>query len=245
MTSVFLKCFNEDACLGMFAPENDPKGSCNIGYKGVLCADCQPGFIKTVEYQCERCPSFASSVIRFIIVYALVIALIFAMIYLTLRTVTNRSSLTSIYLRQLINHVHLVLFTAAFNFNWTYFINRFYKGYKPAVQALSLQFNLDCIVNDPVYGYQGENEILRLFFQKLIIFEGFPVFTALIAVCFWAIYKAVQRPVKFPWGKVLCSIIVVLFFIHPNIVWFSFLDFRCVDIDGETRMLDDLEVKCW
>ena len=50
MTSVFLKCFNEDACLGMFAPENDPKGSCNIGYKGVLCADCQPGFIKTVEY---------------------------------------------------------------------------------------------------------------------------------------------------------------------------------------------------
>lgn len=99
VTSTFLKCFNEKACLGMFPPENDPKGSCDIGYRGVLCADCQQGFVKTVEYQCERCPSFSTSVVKFAIVYALVIGVIVMMIYFTLKFVTSRSSLTGIYLR--------------------------------------------------------------------------------------------------------------------------------------------------
>jgi hypothetical protein len=49
-TSLFLKCLNEDACLGMIPPINDAMGTCATGYQGVLCADCKQGYQKTVEY---------------------------------------------------------------------------------------------------------------------------------------------------------------------------------------------------
>lgn len=40
LTSSFIKCLYEPACLGMVKPENNPCGSCLTGYQGILCADC-------------------------------------------------------------------------------------------------------------------------------------------------------------------------------------------------------------
>ena len=50
LTYNFIKCVRPSACLyvhwliivyrGIVAPDYDPKGSCDDGHKGILCADC-------------------------------------------------------------------------------------------------------------------------------------------------------------------------------------------------------------
>jgi hypothetical protein len=55
----------------------------------------------------------------------------------------------------------------------------------------------------------------------------------------------IGRNKSYPLGRMVSSVVVMLFLVHPNIVSYTFHDFRCVDIDGESRLLDDLEVKCF
>jgi len=46
-------------------------------------------------------------------------------------------------------------------------------------------------------------------------------------------------------GKAMSTLIIVLFLVHPSLVQYMFYDFKCLDIDGEGRIQDDLEVVCW
>ena len=46
-------------------------------------------------------------------------------------------------------------------------------------------------------------------------------------------------------GKIIASIVIVLFLVHPSIIQFMFYDFKCKEIDGETRVMNDMEVLCW
>ncbi len=39
--------------------------------------------------------------------------------------------------------------------------------------------------------------------------------------------------------------VILLFFVHPNIVKQVFQTFYCLDIDGEDRLKYDLEIKCY
>jgi hypothetical protein len=46
-------------------------------------------------------------------------------------------------------------------------------------------------------------------------------------------------------GRIISTIIVVLFLIHPTITTISFNAFNCQDIDGTSRLYDDLEILCY
>jgi hypothetical protein len=62
---------------------------------------------------------------------------------------------------------------------------------------------------------------------------------------YWALYKALCRTKQYPVGRAVSSLVVMLFLVHPNIVMHMFSDLRCVDIDGDQRLFDDLEIMCW
>ncbi|CDW84065.1 UNKNOWN [Stylonychia lemnae] len=46
-------------------------------------------------------------------------------------------------------------------------------------------------------------------------------------------------------GKIMSSLVILLFLAHPSLVTNSFYNFNCKEIDGEFRVLDDLEIVCW
>ncbi|CDW71166.1 UNKNOWN [Stylonychia lemnae] len=46
-------------------------------------------------------------------------------------------------------------------------------------------------------------------------------------------------------GKIVSSVIIILFFIHPTITTQMFNAFNCQDIDGTLRLFEDLEVICY
>jgi len=41
---------------GILPPNYNPKGDCKEGYKGILCADCEPGYSRSSSFDCKKCP---------------------------------------------------------------------------------------------------------------------------------------------------------------------------------------------
>ncbi|CDW75587.1 UNKNOWN [Stylonychia lemnae] len=85
-SSLFIQCLYEPSCLGMVEPENNPIGSCQIGYQGVLCADCAAEFSRTGDFECSKCPQRTINIVRltFIVLAFIVgVVIIFGLAQLT------------------------------------------------------------------------------------------------------------------------------------------------------------------
>eukprot|EP00347_Sterkiella_histriomuscorum_P016286 403353768 len=223
-TDVFIACLNKEACLGMIPPENNQIGSCVEGYQGILCADCQTGFSRSNEYHCSKCPNQALNVIRLSFILLGVIAIIVVLVRSTLNGAKEKNNVTNIFLRILFNHFQLVMTTSMLDFNC-----------------------FDCFLDHRVLreGDQNQDQTsIRIFFQKLIIISVLPIIVLLIIISFWQFSKFIKSD-KYVNGKTISTIVIVLFLIHPSIVQYMFLNFKCKDIDDEQRILTDLEVVCW
>lgn len=73
-----------------------------------------------------------------------------------------------------------------------------------------------------------------------------PILMVFIAVIIWIPYFIIKRKDENLKGKkmarIIASIIVLLFLIHPNIVQYMFDAYNCMDIDGNMRVQKDLDV---
>lgn len=116
---------------------------------------------------------------------------------------------------------------------------------KPILEASTIVFNYDCLYNNVQYGFLNGNEYFRLFYSKLMLYSAFPFIITLLSLAFWFIYKIITGLSGYPFGRAIATIVVNVFLVYPAIVALTFSDFKCVDVDGEMRLLDDLEVECW
>ena len=61
----------------------------------------------------------------------------------------------------------------------------------------------------------------------------------------WAIYLTIyKRLIDFS-SRFVSTVIILLFLVHPTIVKVLFDVFDCQDVDGTSRVLNDLEIVCW
>lgn len=63
-----------------------------------------------------------------------------------------------------------------------------------------------------------------------------PIIIALIVYSFWYIYRAFKKNAIEVGGKAISTVVILLFLVHPNIVQSMFFNFKCVDIDGFSRL---------
>ena len=69
-TDKFLACQIPGNCLGMYLYDNDkenspisPVGFCKEGTYGALCNGCMPGYKRSGEFDCKKCPNSMASII--------------------------------------------------------------------------------------------------------------------------------------------------------------------------------------
>ncbi len=77
---------------------------------------------------------------------------------------------------------------------------------------------------------------IRIFFQKLIMMAILPLIIAFLSYLFWIIYKYCKREKPNIIGKLMSTLVIGLFLVHPNIVQMMFFNFKCKDIDDEKRV---------
>jgi len=134
-TGFFVECPNYAACLGMIAPDYNPMGSCEIGYEGILCTECKPGYSRSGDFKCGKCPEKVSNIIRLVFIFIIAIGIMVFVIRSTLAGARQRNNVTSIFLKILMNHFQLLVLSASFNFNWPRVVIQFFDTAKPIAQA--------------------------------------------------------------------------------------------------------------
>ena len=105
VTSVFIKCLYEPACLGMIPPENDPQGSCYEGYQGIACTDCKTGFSRVNDFECSMCPEPAANIVRLFFIFLAMIVVVVFIVRSTLLGAKEKNNITNIFMKIMLNHV--------------------------------------------------------------------------------------------------------------------------------------------
>ena len=67
----------------------------------------------------------------FCVIVVIVILVMMFIIKLAIDGADDKTRKSSVLFRILIDHLHMMIFIASFNFNWTYYIKTFLEGYGP------------------------------------------------------------------------------------------------------------------
>eukprot|EP00347_Sterkiella_histriomuscorum_P023840 403333206 len=248
-TDNFIQCLRAQSCLGMVYPEKNPMGSCQYGYRGVLCADCISGYSRESEFSCSKCPDKFWNAARLLLTFigaGLALALL---IRSTLKGATARKNVISIYTKIVMNHLSLLAIATSFNFSWPDKLNEFFSSFKPVSQATQQILSFDCLVADTANitsnSPSGGFAIVRTVYIKMTLMAVLPFILAILCFSVWWIISRKKKDASLLRTKAISSIVIVLFFVYSSIVQ-SMLDmFNCIDVDGESRLKIDLEVVCY
>eukprot|EP00347_Sterkiella_histriomuscorum_P006984 403350694 len=256
-TATIIRCLYPEACLGTQDDTQTPLGECLHGYQGILCSDCQEGFSRSGENKCSKCPEKAINIVRIIFIILGVIALIIFLVRSTLNSAQNKHNITNIYSKILLNHFQLIMMTSAFDFEWSQLILDYFNSTKQVATVSTQIFSFDCLIDKREFQQRNSSEIvfkyspldissrIRITFVKIILISVLPLMLIACSIVGWQFYKVAFRKAISLFSRVMSTAVIVLFLAHPSIVQFMFLNFKCKDIDGEERLLNDLEVVCW
>ena len=86
----------------------------------------------------------------------------------------------------------------------------------------------------------SSNSGFRIYYQKLIMMAVLPILILILCQIFWAMHHKFMKINQSPKNKIMSTVVILLFLVHPTIVQYMFSDFNCVDIDGDKRIQNDL-----
>ena len=101
--------------------------------------------------------------------------------------------------------------------------------------------SIDCILMDML---GGEKPKLRLNYVRLIVFTCLPFIIYIFSFLFWLVYGRKLKS-KDRGDKSTATSIIVLFLFYPTIVSIQAKSLNCIEIEGESRLFDDLEELCY
>ena len=224
-TDEFIKCLNEEACLGMQTNQSNPQGECLKGYQNTICADCAVDYSRTGDFDCSSCPTAVSNIIRLIAIFIILAVFVFFMVKSTIESATRKKAVHSVYLRILLNHLQMIVLTASFNLDWPQLVIDFFNSITPITNASKQILSFDCFLDsrdpknpDPSAADDG----LRITYIKLIMVEVLPVIMSLVAILIWLLVACYRRTMRKVCSRVISTVIVLLFLAHPTIVQINF-----------------------
>ncbi|CDW82348.1 UNKNOWN [Stylonychia lemnae] len=241
---------------GMVPPQNDPQGQCYTGYAGILCADCNPGYSVTGAFQCGKCPEYAQNIFRIVAIILVGIVVIILLIRSTLQGAADVKNITSVFQKILLNHIQLIVLTASFDFSWPQIVMDYFKSSETVGEASNQIFSVDCFLNSDDGYEKNKNStyssaakknsfIVRIFYFKLAMFGLLPLLLVVLCYIAWSLIYRKSQDKSILMTKATSSVVILLFLVHPNIVKYVFNAFNCIDIDGESRIKNDLEIVCY
>ena len=220
----FIQWLYPGAWLGYVQPSNNSLGEWFTGYKGILWGDWTSDFSKNDIYRWDKWPDPVWNVFRLLMILIGIIIWIIIMIRSTITGATQMKNLQSIYIKILMNHLQLLVLTSSFDFKWPMNVQDVFNTSRSVDQISTQFYSVDCFLNQGNLGIG----FMRLFYQKMIIYAIIPIFLLIWSVLFWTIYYCIKKNVnpEKKKGRIIATIIILLFLIHPKIVQFMFSNFK-------------------
>lgn len=138
-----------------------------------------------------------------------------------------RKNLQSVYMKILMNHLQLILLTASFNFDWPDDVTKFYDNTRPASQVSSQILSFDCFLDQRSSNGSSKN-VIELFYQKMIMYAILPFLLVFASFASWSLIYCFKKKVdkSKKKGRIVATIIILFFLVHPNIVQYMFNSFN-------------------
>ena len=169
-------------------------------------------------------------------IFLLAIAFLVWMINSTLKGAHEKRNVTSIFQKIILNHLQLILLTAAFNFNWPEVVMAFFNASQPLGNPSSQVFSVDCFLNGDsgiIENSSATNSTIsdskfpiRIFYFKILLFSILPFMIFIISYGVWAVILIKEKDKHVLWNKSISTVIILLFFVHPSIVNYVFNAFK-------------------
>ena len=220
--------------------EFKPTGECSEGYRGRLCQPCDNGYSVTSRYQCGKCPADYLNALRLLGIGGLVIVVCFVMVRSSLRSAYQPKALHSVYIKILVNYLQLVMLTAQFRLDWPQVVLELLSAQEQTGQVTDQLFSFDCyLASDDQDSYR------TVLYAKLVIMTFLPCLLAGVAVAFWGIFACCKKDKSVLKKELITTLCVLFFLIHPTITRLMFAMFSCIEIEGESWLIENLDIKCW
>jgi len=189
--------------------------------------------------KCDLCPSTVTNTFRIVGFSILVLCVIYLLIWFNIWK--TKESEFSILFKILTNYLQTA--TAAMSFNITYpqFIKTIFTPAQFIGSSTDVILSFDCFINDFKINFFSQSQYIMKSFVSCVI----PVFIATFFILIFVVWKLIWRSKSSLKRNTTVVLITVIFFLHPSLTEKAFSFLRCVDIYETSRMLFDLEIKCW
>jgi hypothetical protein len=172
------KCKRSEACIN--------NGTCDesIGYTGVLCAECVPGFGLMAQNKCGKC--LPESLNR-LVVSIMAIGMLFLVVFLAYGSKAPASDLSAIQ-KILVNHLSFLSFLGQMDLSWPDIFQDIFFQSAAYASDVSTASPIDCV-------FVGD------FKSKFFVWMSFPVIGLLIPVVFNTVQYQASRQLRRFAGK--------------------------------------------
>ncbi|CAG9321992.1 unnamed protein product [Blepharisma stoltei] len=238
----FWSCPNSEACIGSDSQNISYTGNCLKGYTGNLCQSCASGYSRQSKNQCSKCQSLTVIIIKTSGISFGFLVLCWFIIRTSRISAYKPRSLSSIYIKILINYAQLISLTTTFSLSWPNYVKKLFSIQSNANFISDQIFSFDCLL---YYNklLQGESKI---YYQKLLIMAILPISIPLISVIYWLSISLAQKSFAFFRDNIITTSIIASFLVHPGLIKYYFSSFDCTELDDNKYWLvNELNLRCW
>ena len=232
-------------CLKYEGTPTDVPYNCRTGYSSNLWDSCinvnGTKYQRTGDHKCGICPDPILNFFRIFGLLILLVILIVIIIWSNIRTIED--SPTSILIRILTNYFQIITSAASFNLTFPDSLNNFFEGVKTVGESAKIFLSVDCFIQD--FGMVKTDDTTEYF--KAFMTSLSPFIFVFIVVAVWLCIRIFKKYTLIEMkNKVIISVIIVLFLLHPSITGMAMGLFNCYEVDtGEYWLYKDLRIRCW
>ena len=232
-STTIVRCINDEACKGGYAPENQYPVNWAEGYSGYLWATCQ--IINNTKYelagnfQCQKCPDATLNSIRVAGFLILVWIFLSGIIIVNIRKKVENEF--SILLRIFANYIQLVTLSLSFGITMPSDFADIFNQSSSVGSPNQSFLSFDWFIEDyEIKAFAPNNTIFKLFLFGLLPLGLIIIIWILIVLLKW--FRIWNVKFKFDTRRyIVISIICIVFLLHPSLSLESLRIFEWVEVD--------------
>ncbi len=270
----FDECFYPQACQQTPTFSSSSKQLCSASYSGLLCAQCLPGFFRSVDFSCNKCSDnsmlsafgFAGIFIAFVIVMAF-------LVHSNNKGARKPTSPTSVLQKIFLNSLQVNSLSVNLDVPWPSLASNYLSIFTIVGQAGSSALALDCQLQNPADAFFYRCAMMAI--APIVVVPSLVVLYKLKRSCKkFKVFKRSRKPsskqsvapqqtfysptqfdetknsnnnqdTKRLSDRVISATLVLMTFIHPDVSRSMLLLFLCTPAHGTTYLQMNTSIECW
>ena len=222
------------------SPTSTQISQCLEGHTGPLCEQCTAGYGRVGAGTCSKCSGGRAGAAGLIVLFALGVTLVVAwLLQGQVRTRALERKTHSVVKKVLLSHLQQCALMLSFDLKWPNPFRSLLQISDMAGSAASTFASVDCVrATDGA----GLDSTFRVTVVATLVT---PVLLGIGAVAvFWALWLCRRADAEETRRRCLVALVVLTYLFYTPISRATMQLFTCVDVGGQTRLLEDLSIEC-